>query len=191
MVHQAILSYRSYSPLHKYVEQILPPPFFFCSISFLLISQFFHSFSFEAAGSCPNREASRLANMCPGETNGFPLCMGNPVLFHMRVECPIPHASIFTLRILTHPDTVSREGKQERTVCGSAIRVMTASYPVGSWCPLTVYYTPETALQHMWYNNFLLCLKINWNLCIFFVYESRTRTILQLLCDFIKQFKRR
>lgn len=118
------------------------PLFFLAPFLSPNFSVFLFFFFFEAVGSCPNRDASRLANMCPGETNGFPLCMGNPVLFHMRVECPIPHASIFTLCILTHPNTVSRESKQERTVCGSAICFMTASYPVGdSWRPLTVYYT--------------------------------------------------
>lgn len=74
-VHPGVLSYRPFfSPPHKNVEQKFCPLFFFLLHFFSPpISPRFHSFSFRAAGSCPNSDATSLANMYNTETNGIPL----------------------------------------------------------------------------------------------------------------------
>lgn len=81
----------------------------FCSFSLPLISQF-PSFLLCGLGILSKQRCySLLANTYTGETNGFPLSMGNPGPFHRRVEYPVFHPSIFTLCIFTHRHTVSRE----------------------------------------------------------------------------------
>lgn len=93
-VHPGTLSYRSFfSPPHKNVEQKFSPLFFFFFAPFLLPPIFprFHSFSFRAAGSCPNSDATSLANMYNTETNGIPLSKEEGV--EVGTD-PVPHESL-------------------------------------------------------------------------------------------------
>lgn len=56
--------------------EILFSFFFLLHFFSSLISPRFHSFSFRAAGSCPNGDATSLANMYNTQTNGIPLSKG-------------------------------------------------------------------------------------------------------------------
>lgn len=78
-----------------------------------LISPRFHSLSFRAAGSCPNSDATSLANMYNTETNGIPLSKEEgvevgtdpvphesltPSTSHVYFYPPHPHTSVHSLR---------------------------------------------------------------------------------------------
>lgn len=113
-VHPGTLSCWSFfSPPHKNVEQKFSPLFFLLHFFSPLISPRFHSFSFRAAGSCPNSDATSLANMYNTETNGIPLSKEEgvevgtdpvphesltPSTSHVYFYPPHPHTSVHSLR---------------------------------------------------------------------------------------------
>ena len=114
--------------------------------------------------------------------------MGNPVLFHMRVECPIPHASIFTLCIFTLPHTpVSRGKNRKAPFCGKALCFMAAPIValLSSWCPLAILFST----LHWNYNLYSITFnlfkdKLKFGFSSLLAYESITIMILQLLWYF-------
>lgn len=67
-----------------------------------LISPRFHSFSFWAAGSCPNSDATSLANTYNTQTNGIPLSKEEEVEVG---TVPVPHESLTpsTLHVYFYP----------------------------------------------------------------------------------------
>lgn len=101
------------SSSHECGAEILCSFFFLLHFFSPLISPRFHSFSFRAAGSCSNSDATSLANMYNTETNGIPLSKEegvkvgtNPVphesltpsTLHVYFYPPHPHTSVHSLR---------------------------------------------------------------------------------------------